>query len=78
MSDSESDDDLRPHQLGRREIGVQFFSDSDMMMKSGTTTLTMASASPPSAMALPTMLTAAPMKIRQPGTARFVLLHLKI
>ena len=29
MSDSESDDDLRPHQLGRREIGVQFFSDSD-------------------------------------------------
>ena len=29
MSDSESDDDLRPHQLGRREFGVDFFSDSD-------------------------------------------------
>ena len=29
MSDSESDDDLLPHQLGRREIGHHFFSDSD-------------------------------------------------
>ena len=29
MSDSDSDDDLRPHQLGRREIGHHFFSDSD-------------------------------------------------
>ncbi len=29
MSDSESDDDLRPYQLGRREIGYHFFSDSD-------------------------------------------------
>ena len=29
MSDSDSDDDLRPHLLGRREIGHHFFSDSD-------------------------------------------------
>eukprot|EP00956_Cyclotella_meneghiniana_P031713 scaffold84184_cov33-Cyclotella_meneghiniana.AAC.1 len=29
MSESESDDDLRPHQLGRREFGHRFFPDSD-------------------------------------------------
>lgn len=29
MAESDSDDDLQPHQLGRREIGLDFFSDSD-------------------------------------------------
>ena len=29
MAESDSDDDLLPHQLGRREIGHHFFSDSD-------------------------------------------------
>jgi hypothetical protein len=29
MSESESEDELRPHQLGRRQFCADFFSDSD-------------------------------------------------
>jgi hypothetical protein len=29
MLDSDSDDELRPHQLARRQFGLRFFSDSD-------------------------------------------------
>ena len=78
MSDSESDDDLRPYQLGRSEFGHDFFLIAMMMMKWGTTPRMMASASPPLATALPTMLTTHGMMIPQRLTANSVKIRLRI